>query len=120
MHVLIVQPNSALADIWRRHLERQGALVDVATTQAEAIRVLQSQDAISVVILDVVLEAGSAFAVADMTSYRQPQAKVVFVTSTTFFSDGSIFRHIPNACAFVRAETPPEDLVAIVEHYGGA
>jgi CheY-like chemotaxis protein len=119
MHVLIVQPNLELATIWRRHIERQGAAVDVATTQPDAIHVLQSHDAISVVVLDVVLEAGSAFAVADMTSYRQPQAKVVFVTSTTFFSDGSIFRHIPNACAFVRAETPPEDLVAIVEHYGG-
>jgi DNA-binding NtrC family response regulator len=120
MHVLIVQPDIDLATIWRRHLERQGATVDVATTQAEAIHVLQSHAAISVVVLDVVLEEGSAFAVADMTSYRQPHAKVVFVTSTTFFSDGSIFRHIPNACAFIRAETAPEDLVAIVEHYGGA
>jgi hypothetical protein len=53
-----------------------------------------------------------------MASYRQPGAKVIFVTDTTFFSDGSIFRHIPNACAFIRAETPPDDLVAIVEHYG--
>lgn len=120
MHVLIVQSNSNLADIWRAHLERQGARVDVAATQEQAIHVLQTAEVVNVVILDLVLAGGSAFAVADMASYRQPDAKVIFVTNTTFFSDGSIFRHIPNACAFIRAETPPEDLVAIVEHYGSA
>jgi DNA-binding NtrC family response regulator len=118
MHVLIVQPNPNLATLWQRHLERQGAEVDVANTQEQAIHVLQTAQEINVVVLDLVLETGSAFAVADMASYRQPKAKVIFVTDTTFFSDGSIFRHIPNACAFIRAETPPDDLVAIVEHYG--
>ena len=118
MHVLIVQSNTSLANIWQRHLERQGATVDVAVDQAEAIHVLQTRASINVVILDLVIENGSAFAVADMASYRQPGAKVIFVTSTAFFSDGSIFRHIPNACAFIRAETRPDDLVAIVEHYG--
>jgi DNA-binding response OmpR family regulator len=118
MHVLIVQPSSELATLWQGHLERQGATVDVAHTQEQAIHVLQTAAEINVVVLDLVLETGSAFAVAEMASYRQPKAWVIFVTSTTFFSDGSIFRHIPNACAFIRAETPPDDLVAIVEHYG--
>ena len=118
MQVLIVQPNDNLATLWQRHLERQGATVHLASNQEEAIHVLQTAAAINVVVLDLVLETGSAFAVADMASYRQPGAKVIFVTDTTFFSDGSIFRHIPNACAFIRAETPPDDLVAIVEHYG--
>ena len=120
MHVLIVQSNADLASVWQRHLERQGATVHVAGNQEQAIHVLQTSEAINVVVLDLVLQAGSAFAVADMASYRQPGAKVIFVTNTTFFSDGSIFRHIPNACAFIRAETPPDDLVAIVEHYGEA
>ena len=120
MRVLIVQSNADLACIWRAHLERQGATVDVAGTQEEAIHVLQTAEAVNVVVLDLVLDQGSAFAVADMASYRQPGAKVIFVTDTTFFSDGSIFRHIPNACAFIRAETAPDDLVAIVEHYGAA
>ena len=120
MHVLIVQSNTHLADLWRRHLQRQGADVSVAATQEQAINVLQTSAAVHVVVLDLVLETGSAFAVADLASYRQPGAKVIFVTDTTFFSDGSIFRHIPNACAFIRAETPPEDIAAIVEHYGAS
>ena len=118
MQVLIVQPNENLATVWRRHLERHGATVHVAADQENAIHVLQTSKEINVVVLDLVLETGSAFAVADMASYRQPGAKVIFVTNTTFFSDGSIFSHIPNACAFIRLETPPDDLVAIVEHYG--
>ena len=118
MRVLIVQSNPGLADIWRRHLERRGASVALARTQDEAVAVLQGDDPVNVVVLDLVLPEGSAFAVADFASYRLPDAKVIFVTNTAFFSDGSIFRHIPNACAFIRAETPVEDLTALVEHYG--
>ncbi len=70
-----------------------------------------------IIVLDLVLEDGSALAVADFASYRRPEARVIFVTNTTFFSDGSIFAHSPNACAFVQSETPPEDLAAMVEHY---
>lgn len=70
-----------------------------------------------IIVLDLVLEGGSALAVADFASYRRPDARVIFVTNTSFFSDGSIFAHSPNACAYVQSEAPPEDLAAMVEHY---
>jgi len=57
-------------------------------------------------------------AVADYASYRQPEIKVIFVTSDSFFSDGSIFSYMANACAMVPTRTPPEDLAALVEHHG--
>jgi len=117
MRVLIVESDPGLAGIWCGHVERQGAEVFLAEGQADAISVLQNR-MIDVIVMDVVLEDGSAFAVADFASYRQPEARVVFVTSTSFFSDGSIFRHIPNACAFLPSATPPEDLAAVVDHYG--
>ena len=118
MNVLIVESDPELAGLWQRHLERRGAMVSVAGSQDEAIEVLQADEPVDVIVLDLMIEPGSAFAVADFASYRLPDAKVIFVTRTTFFSDGSIFRHIPNACAFVRAETPLDDLAALVEHYG--
>jgi DNA-binding response OmpR family regulator len=118
MKVLIVEGDPDLAELWRRHLERRGADVRVAASQEAAIKELQADTMIDVIVLDLVLEPGSAFAVADYASYRLPDAKVIFVTKTSFFSDGSIFRHIPNAYAFVRAETPVDDLAALVEHYG--
>lgn len=116
MKVLIVESQRELGRIWQRHLERQGATVSLSVSQEEAIANLYSED-FDVIVLDLVLDQGSALAVADFASYRRPKARVVFVTNTSFFSDGSIFAHSPNACAFVQSGTPPEDLVAIVEHH---
>ncbi len=117
MKVLIVESQNDLAKIWQRHLERMGMTVSLAYGQTEAIRHLSTHDA-DIIIMDLVLTDGSALAVADYASYRQPDAKVIFVTNTSFFSDGSIFSHATNACAFVQSATPPEDLAAMVEHYG--
>jgi len=117
MRVLIVESNENLGNLWQRHLSRLGCNAILATTQSQAIDFLQKED-IAVIVLDLVLEEGSAFAIADYASYRQPDARVVFVTNTTFFSDGSIFQHIPNAYAFLQSQTPPEDLAEMVHHYG--
>jgi DNA-binding NtrC family response regulator len=116
MNVLIVQNDAKLGRIWQRHLQRQSHAVDVALDQDSAIDRLHEQF-YSIIILDVVLEGGSAIAVADYASYRHPDARVIFVTNTSFFSDGSIFQLCSNACAFVPSATQPEDLAAMVEHY---
>lgn len=116
MKVLIVESAVHLGQLWKRHLERLEMTVTVAHSQDEAVAAIRDTD-FEVVLLDLLLDEGSAFAVADFVSYRRPDARVVFVTNTTFFSDGSIFKHIPNACAFVQSHTPPDDLAAIVEHY---
>lgn len=117
MLVLIVESNRDLGWLWKRHLERQGHKVDLVRSQDEAIAVLRL-NRVDVIVLDVVLTEGSAFAVSDFASYRWPDVKVIFVTNTTFFSDGSIFQLAPNACAFLQTRTPPEDLTMMVEHYG--
>jgi DNA-binding NtrC family response regulator len=117
MKVLIVESEPELGRLWARHLQRQGARVQLALSEQQAVSLLR-ETRIDVIVLDLVLEGGSAFAVADYASYRQPEAQVIFVTDTSFFSDGSIFRHIPNACAFLPSGTPPDDLAAVVNHYG--
>ncbi len=119
MNVLIVESEKDLGRIWMRHLERQGMSVVLVSTQEEAIDHM-SDNEVDMIILDLVLEGSSALAVSDFANYRWPNARVIFVTNTTFFSDGSIFAHASNACAFVQAATPPEDLVAMVEHYAAA
>jgi len=116
MNVLIVESDAGLAHLWAGHLERCGMQVAVALDQDAAIRHLEAH-APDILILDLVLDGGSALAVSDLASYRHPDARVIFVTNTTFFSDGSIFAHARNACAFVQTTTPPDDLAAMVEHY---
>lgn len=116
MNVLIVESEPELGRLWQRHLERQGAHVKLALGQDEAIAAILSET-FDIMVLDVVLDQGSSFAISDFASFRCPGLKVIFVTSTTFFSDGSIFTHSRNACAYIRSATPPEDLAAMVEHY---
>ncbi len=116
MNVLIVESKPELGKLWQRHLERQGADVELVHSQQDAILALYRKD-FEIIVLDLVLAEGSALAVADFASYRRPEARVLFVTNTSFFSDGSIFAHSSNACAYVQSETPPEDLAAMVEHY---
>ena len=117
LRVLIVESQPELAGLWQRHLERQGMRVSKTETQDGAIAFLAEKDT-DIIILDLVLEDGSALAVADYANYRQPDARVIFVTNTTFFSDGSIFAHSANARAFLPLATPPDDLAAMVAHYG--
>lgn len=116
MRVLIVESKPDLGMLWSRHLERFGARVVLAQGQADAIGALQDR-LFDVIVLDLVISEGSAFAISDYVSYRQPSAKIIFVTNSSFFSDGSIFQFCANACAFVTTATPPEDLAALVEHH---
>ena len=119
MRVLIVESCSELGKLWQRHLERLWMDAGRASTQEEAIAYL-SDTPVDIVILDLVLKDGPALAVSNFASYRRPKAQIIFVTSTSFFSDGSIFAHAENARAFLPSDIPPEDLAAMVEHYGGA
>ncbi|GFE65013.1 hypothetical protein [Litoreibacter roseus] len=117
MNVLIVENHSSLGAVWRDHIGRLGANACLAHTQADAIEALR-EDEFEILILNLGLSDGGALAIADYASYRQPNTKVIFVTSDSFFSDGSIFQYMSNACAMVPGETPPEDLAAIVDYHG--
>ena len=117
MHVLIIHGNGGLAATWQRHLEMLDAQVTQARTSVAALAALETV-IFDVIVLDVMLDGCSALAVADMAQFRQPWANVVFVTDTTVFSAGSIFGYSGNARAFIQTATPPDDLAAIVHHYG--
>ena len=116
MKVLIVQSSEHVGRLWQKHLRRQGMDVSVTHTQDAAIRSINVEPP-SVIVLDLVLRNGAALAISDYASFRVPNTQVIFVTNTSFFSDGSIFSLAANACAFVPQATPPSDLAAIVEHY---
>lgn len=118
MKVLIVESDLALGRVWQSHMQRQGMEVHLVADQPGAAMILQAQ-AFDIIVLDLVISRGSAFAIADLASYRHPDTQIIFVTNTSFFSDGSIFNLSANACAFLQSDIPPEDLTAMVQHYGG-
>lgn len=118
MQVLIVERQDSLAELWSRHLQRLGAEVLVGHDSERAIRAL-NQHPIDVLVINLSLDEDAALAISDYAAYRRPEAKVIFVTSKTFFSDGSIFQHAANAAVMLPQDTPPADLAAVVEHYAG-
>lgn len=117
--ILILAGNPDLASIWARHLERQNHEVVVTTSEGAAIDFIR-ENPVHVIVIDLMLERGSAFSVADYVSYRQPRTKIVFVTRASFFSDGSLFKHVPNTAAIIQEDAPPSDLAAIVAYHGRA
>lgn len=119
MRILITESNPALGALWKNHIERQGAEVELSLSQEDAIKCIRRHQ-FDVILLDLDLESGGALAVADYANYRWPDTRVIFVTAQNFFSDGSIFNLSSNACAFVATNTRPDDLAALVEHHGRA
>ena len=117
LRVLLVQSEPVLGALWQRHLVRQGAEVTWCRDADAALRALA--DAVfDVVVLDLVLEDGNGLTVADIAAFRQPDANVICVTDSSFFSDGSIFAHCATARLTLNRTTPPDELTAIVAHYG--
>ena len=119
MNILIVESARDLAALWKSHLERHGARVILATTTSRALGIIAT-NSLDAVIVDLVLEDGSALAVADFAMYRRPEAKVIIVSKSHFFTDGSIFALTRNIRAFLPAAVPPEDLSAIVAYHVNA
>jgi len=116
MRILLVQPNKDLSELWARFLQRHGVDVEQAATQLAAINKLRFED-FDALVLDLVLPDGGAIAISDYATYRCPDVPIIAVTSTSFFSDGSIFDLIPNARSLMRTPLRPDDLVAVLEHY---
>ncbi|MEP3347293.1 MAG: hypothetical protein ABJN34_07130 [Litoreibacter sp.] len=118
MNVLIVECRSGLGQIWSDHVARLGCRVTLVHSQQDAEEFLRGQD-FDVLVVNLKLDpsVGDASAIADYASFRQPNAKIVCVSSNSFFSDGSIFNFMPNACAMIPQNTQPEDLAALVEYH---
>ncbi|MEM6308160.1 MAG: response regulator [Pseudomonadota bacterium] len=116
MNILVVESNMSLRRLWAWHLMRQEFDVCHVGGQDDAIAHI-SENNVHLIVLNLELADGDAMAVADYASYRRPEARVIFVTSNSFFSDGAIFEHCQNACALVPKATKPDDLAAMATYY---
>ncbi len=117
MRVLIVEHVEDLGRLWASFLERNGLTVSLATSQKEAVEKMRFGE-FDALVLELVLPDGGAIAISDYAAYRFPDAPIITVTNSSFFSDGSIFELIPNARGMMRTPLRPDDLAAMLAHYG--
>jgi DNA-binding NtrC family response regulator len=117
MQVLIVEERLNRGQIWKRFLERQGAEVSLVSSSSEATAALNCRK-YDALIINIAMANSAVLAVSDLAGYKYPDIAIITVTSGSFFSDGSIFKMIPNACGCVGGDIAPEDLAEIVDHYG--
>ena len=117
MNVLVVESNEAIGRVWCDHLERQGAATVLAKDQETAINALRFQR-FDVLVINLLTPNCSVLSISDLATYRSPEIAIIVVTSNSFFSDGSIFDIIPNTRGFLHSPVAPDDLAAMVEHYG--
>jgi DNA-binding response OmpR family regulator len=54
-HILVVDDEASVRDVVKRYLEREGFVVSTATTGPEALRVIDTEREIKLVVLDVML-----------------------------------------------------------------
>jgi DNA-binding NtrC family response regulator len=117
MKIMVIESDAALGQLWCRHLERQGNIVQLASDEKSAIDMLRFST-FDVLVLDVSTKNTSGLAISDFATYRNPDVAIIVVTASSFFSDGSIFELIPNARGHLHRPVQPDDLAALVEHYG--
>ena len=84
MKVLNVENIKELGLLWQRALQRLGPEVAFVQTQSATIKCRMDQS-YDIIVLDLVLESGSAFASSDFANYKRPEARLFFVTNTSFF-----------------------------------
>lgn len=117
MRILVVEGDADLGEVWCKHLQRQGGQTRLCRTEKDAIAAMRFE-AFDVLVLDLVIADASVLAISDFATYRNPEVAIIVVTANSFFSDGSIFELIPNARGYLHTPVQPDDLAALVEHYG--
>lgn len=115
MQILVLQENADLGSIWSAFLERRGLTPRLATNAEKAMGFL-SRRPYDVLVFDPAVQTG-ALALADFATFRNPDVKILAVTASSFFSDGTLFDLIPNARGVLRQPVRPEDLAAYLEHF---
>lgn len=117
MKVLVIEPDRNLGRLWCRYLMREGCKAITAVDQDTALNALRFAD-FDALVLDLDLPDPAVMAISDFATYRNPAVAIIIVSANRFFSDGTIFDIIPNVRSHIQTGTSPDDLAAIVGHYG--
>lgn len=84
VHILVVEDDAAFRPLVARMLERAGYKVTQAADYREALKFVETEDSIGLLLLDIGMPAGMphGFAIAKMAQLRQVRLRVVYMTGS--------------------------------------
>jgi CheY-like chemotaxis protein len=104
--VLVVDDQDLVRDVVRLALEDAGHRVLLTAAPSEALALVQTEQAIDLVLVDVVMPEMDAFELADRLGRRLPDARVLYMSGyTDAREEGN----------FIQKPFSPADLVTTVE-----
>ncbi|MEM9715753.1 MAG: hypothetical protein AAF826_04475 [Pseudomonadota bacterium] len=116
MNTLLVDFVGHRLSLWSRHLERCGLDVTTAETADAAMEKLTLMR-FDTMVINMGLPGGTALSVSDYAIFKNPDIRIVAVSSDKFFSDGTLFKFIPNLRSHLADSVHVEDMSATVAHY---
>ena len=116
MNILIFENQRKAGPIWRRFLVRHGCNVKLTRSIDDATNALTAGN-VGVFIVDATENIDAIMTLSDLAQFYNPEISIIVVTSGMFFADGSVFELIPYIRSCVSTDIPPNDLVAMVEHF---
>ena len=117
--VLIIQSSKSLGFSWAGHLAQFELPIILVTDSAAGFDVIAGCR-VTLVVIDIDADVGSAVALADYTAVRQPGVPVVFVTPGIPWTGPDLLIHAPNACGVFGRDTSPKDLATMIARHATA
>ena len=114
--ILLIETRDELATLWAGFISRRDHKVYVACSLVEAEERLDVQ-AFDMLIINSACFGQDACSIVEYAVFRNPRLSVIAVTSDAFFSDGSLFEHLPNLRSHLPKPVAIDDLSAVVDHY---
>ncbi|MEM7491164.1 MAG: hypothetical protein AAF390_18775 [Pseudomonadota bacterium] len=117
--VLMIGPclnsGTAMADLAGR-VAGLGLKLVHAADETTAERLLLSTEP-TLIVIDLDIACGIPLVLADLASWRHPEARILFTASGTLFADGAIFAHVPNLCAMLPSGMDDDDLIDVIAYH---
>lgn len=117
MHILIVEDDRNLAQVWAEALGRDGHSVSRCHDSDTCLGLLRFEH-FDVIVLDLVLGEADMLGVADLIGLVHRGTDIVVVTGSDGFLHGELLRSSGAVRAEFRKPVPVSDLRAFIEHLG--
>lgn len=115
MKVLVVEDDANLETLLVSVFEEAGHEVTGVTDAKKARNILLTSQ-FDVVVLDLHLGDESGLSIATLSTYTNPNCRIVMITGSSLFANGELFELAPTITSILRKPVHIDELLAVSEH----